>query len=379
MEPCAHHGRTPPCVDAIVAAGIARVVAGCRDPNPEAAGGLERLRAGGDRGRARRPLRGAAPERGLAHLEGARPPVRHLQGGDHARRPGHRAGQRAGSPARPRGASSTSSGPRRTRSPSGWEPCGPTHRASTRATSPSCGSRAGSPSAAGRCRRTRSSSCAPATLARRARRARRRGRAVAPPRRRADARDGLPRGEISSTSCSSSSRRRSRAAGPRFLGDLSLAEAAAPPLRPAGRRRRAARGLPARALGRRPRGSLSACSPGSCARSERSSPSPGGDEGVRLEIEAPVVGAARRGRRLGRDQRRLPHGRDGRRRRASPSTPFPRRSPARRSARSRAGAARQPRAGPPRRRRDGRAHRPGPRRRRRHGAVGRRRRARGCA
>jgi diaminohydroxyphosphoribosylaminopyrimidine deaminase/5-amino-6-(5-phosphoribosylamino)uracil reductase len=47
MEPCAHHGRTPPCVDAVVAAGIARVVAGCPDPNLEAAGGLEVLRAAG--------------------------------------------------------------------------------------------------------------------------------------------------------------------------------------------------------------------------------------------------------------------------------------------------------------------------------------------
>ncbi len=47
MEPCAHHGKTPPCVDAIVAAGVARVVAGCLDPNPEAAGGLERLREAG--------------------------------------------------------------------------------------------------------------------------------------------------------------------------------------------------------------------------------------------------------------------------------------------------------------------------------------------
>jgi len=47
MEPCAHHGTTPPCVDAVTAAGIARVVAGSRDPNPEAGGGLERLREAG--------------------------------------------------------------------------------------------------------------------------------------------------------------------------------------------------------------------------------------------------------------------------------------------------------------------------------------------
>jgi diaminohydroxyphosphoribosylaminopyrimidine deaminase/5-amino-6-(5-phosphoribosylamino)uracil reductase len=47
MEPCAHHGTTPPCVDAVLAAGIARVVAGSRDPNPEAGGGLERLGAEG--------------------------------------------------------------------------------------------------------------------------------------------------------------------------------------------------------------------------------------------------------------------------------------------------------------------------------------------
>ena len=47
MEPCPHQGRTPPCVEAIVAAGVTRVIAGCRDPNREAAGGLEQLRQAG--------------------------------------------------------------------------------------------------------------------------------------------------------------------------------------------------------------------------------------------------------------------------------------------------------------------------------------------
>lgn len=47
MEPCSHEGSTPPCADAVLEAGIARVVAGALDPNPEAGGGLEKLRAAG--------------------------------------------------------------------------------------------------------------------------------------------------------------------------------------------------------------------------------------------------------------------------------------------------------------------------------------------
>src|SRR5207253_1783383 len=48
LEPCCHHGKTPPCTDAVIRAGIQRVVAAMADPFPEVAGkGFERLRAAG--------------------------------------------------------------------------------------------------------------------------------------------------------------------------------------------------------------------------------------------------------------------------------------------------------------------------------------------
>ncbi len=47
MEPCNHHGRTPPCTEAVIAAGLARVVIGARDPAPHVPGAIAKLRDAG--------------------------------------------------------------------------------------------------------------------------------------------------------------------------------------------------------------------------------------------------------------------------------------------------------------------------------------------
>ena len=71
MEPCAHHGTTPPCTEAVLAAGVSKVVAGSLDPNPEAGGGLELLREQGVEVELEDTFDGARAERSLANLDRA--------------------------------------------------------------------------------------------------------------------------------------------------------------------------------------------------------------------------------------------------------------------------------------------------------------------
>ena len=89
LEPCCHWGSTPPCTDALIAAGVARVVIGTRDPDPRVDGaGIARLRAAGiavDEG----VLRDEAEEvaAGFRSRVASRPPDGDAEAGLHARRP----------------------------------------------------------------------------------------------------------------------------------------------------------------------------------------------------------------------------------------------------------------------------------------------------
>src|SRR6478752_871271 len=68
LEPCSHHGKTPPCADAILQAGVARVVSALEDPNPEVAG----------RGHAKLRAKGIAVETGLFADEARRDHAGHI-------------------------------------------------------------------------------------------------------------------------------------------------------------------------------------------------------------------------------------------------------------------------------------------------------------
>ena len=88
LEPCCHHGKTPPCTQAVLASGVRRVVVAARDPFPQVqGGGIAELRAAGlavERGTAR--SRGPAAERTVSETRGNRQAVDHRQMGHDARR-----------------------------------------------------------------------------------------------------------------------------------------------------------------------------------------------------------------------------------------------------------------------------------------------------
>ena len=72
LEPCGHQGKTPPCTEAILAAGVARVVAAVRDPDPVARGGIDVLaRAGVDVESGTAPGRGGCGQRAVPVLSHA--------------------------------------------------------------------------------------------------------------------------------------------------------------------------------------------------------------------------------------------------------------------------------------------------------------------
>ena len=162
LEPCAHHGRQPPCTDAIVAAGIARVVIGADDPTEKASGrgpgilrdeGIEVAFAEGADAAAARLLDQAFRK----HARTGKPLVLHKAAVEPRRRDDH-AGRRArfGSPGPRAGSGSTAGAPRRARSRSASARRSPTTRCSPRATSAPAASRCGWSSTARRgCRSTR--------------------------------------------------------------------------------------------------------------------------------------------------------------------------------------------------------------------------------
>ena len=89
LEPCSHWGRTPPCADALIAAGVRRVVVAIEDPDPRVAGaGLRRLREAGLAVETGRMRRGSGRHQcRLLHPAASRPAARHPQARDLARRP----------------------------------------------------------------------------------------------------------------------------------------------------------------------------------------------------------------------------------------------------------------------------------------------------
>ena len=145
LEPCNHTGRTGPCSEALIAAGVTRVIVAVRDPWPPAAGGIapaagrpasrwstcrrsrrgRRSAGGAPRGRRRR---GRQP--GLADRDAAGPAVRHLEGRHDHRRPGRGRRRRpaGGSPRRSPARTCTPCGPGSTPSWSASAPCWPTTR-----------------------------------------------------------------------------------------------------------------------------------------------------------------------------------------------------------------------------------------------------------